>query len=308
MTHTQRTPYRGIFPVVPTTFGDDGTLDLESQKRCVDFMVDAGSDGLCILANFSEQFLLADDEREVLTRTILEHVAGRVPVIVTTTHFATRVCAERSRRAQDMGAAMLMVMPPYHGATFRVPEPRIFDFYARLSDAVDIPIMVQDAPAAGTVLSAAFLATMAREIEHVAYFKIETAGAASKLRELIRLGGDAVEGPWDGEEAITLLPDLDAGATGSMTGGGYPDGIRPIIEAHRAGDREQAFALYQHWLPLINHENRQSGFLAAKALMKEGGVIACEAARDPWPPMHPDTRKGLIETARRLDPLVLRWC
>ena len=97
------------------------------QKRCVDFMIDAGSNGLCILANFSEQFLLADDEREVLTRTILEHVAGRVPVIVTTTHFSTRVCAERSRRAQDMGAAMLMVMPPYHGATFRVPEPQIHD-------------------------------------------------------------------------------------------------------------------------------------------------------------------------------------
>ena len=307
MTTIQPARYRGIFPVVPTIFSEDGALDLDSQKRCVDFMIDAGSDGLCILANFSEQFLLADDEREVLTRTILEHAAGRVPVIVTTTHFATRVCAERSRRAQDMGAAMLMVMPPYHGATFRVPEPQIFDFYARLSDAVDIPIMVQDAPAAGTALSAAFLARMAREIEHVAYFKIETAGAASKLRELIRLGGAAIEGPWDGEEAITLLPDLDAGATGSMTGGGYPDGIRPIIEAHRAGDRDKAFALYQRWLPLINHENRQSGFLAAKALMKEGGVIACEAPRHPWPSMHPETRKGLIETARRLDPLVLRW-
>ena len=307
MTTTQPARYRGLFPVVPTTFTEDGALDLDSQKRCVDFMIDAGSDGLCILANFSEQFLLADNEREVLTRTILEHVAGHVPVIVTTTHFATRICAERSRRAQDMGAAMLMVMPPYHGATFRVPEPQIFDFYARLSDAVDIPIMVQDAPAAGTALSAAFLARMAREIEHVAYFKIETAGAASKLRELIRLGGAAIEGPWDGEEAITLLPDLDAGATGSMTGGGYPDGIRPIIEAHRAGDRDKAFALYQRWLPLINHENRQSGFLAAKALMKEGGVIACEAPRHPWPSMHPETRKGLIETARRLDPLVLRW-
>jgi 2-keto-3-deoxy-L-arabinonate dehydratase len=307
MPTTQPARYRGIFPVVPTTFTEDGALDLESQKRCVDFMIDAGSDGLCILANFSEQFLLSDDEREVLTRTVLEHVAGRVPVIVTTTHFSTGVCAERSRRAQEMGAAMLMVMPPYHGATFRVPEPQIFEFYARLSDAVDIPIMVQDAPAAGTVLSAAFLAKMAREIEHVAYFKIETAGAASKLRELIRLGGPAIEGPWDGEEAITLLPDLDAGATGAMTGGGYPDGIRPIIEAHRAGDRDKAFVLYQRWLPLINHENRQSGFLAAKALMKEGGVIACEAPRHPWPAMHPETRKGLIETARRLDPLVLRW-
>ena len=303
-----RTPrYRGIFPVAPTTFTESGELDLASQKRCIDFMIDAGSDGICILANFSEQFVLSDDEREVLTKLILGHVAGRVPVIVTTTHFSSRVCAERSRRAQDMGAAMLMVMPPYHGATFRVAEPQIFEFCARLSDAVDIPIMVQDAPASGTPLSAAFLARMAREIENVAYFKIETAGAASKLRELIRLGGDAIEGPWDGEEAITLLPDLDAGATGSMTGGAYMDGLRPIIEAHRTGDRELAVALYQRWLPLINYENRQAGLLAAKALMKEGGVILCEAPRHPLPAMHPDTRAGLIETARRLDPLVLRW-
>jgi len=307
MTTPRQPRYRGIFPVAPTTFTEAGELDLESQKRCIDFMIDAGSDGICILANFSEQFVLSDEERETLTRTLLEHVAGRVPVIVTTTHFSTKVCAERSRRAQDMGAAMLMVMPPYHGATFRVSESQIHDFYARLSDAVDIPIMIQDAPASGTVLSAAFLARMAREIEHIAYFKIETAGAASKLRELIRLGGDAVEGPWDGEEAITLLPDLDAGATGSMTGGAYPDGIRPIIEAHRAGERDKAFALYQQWLPLINYENRQAGLLAAKTLMKEGGVIACEAPRHPLPAMHPDTRAGLIETARRLDPLVLRW-
>jgi 2-keto-3-deoxy-L-arabinonate dehydratase len=299
--------HRGIYPVAPTTFTESGELDLDSQKRCIDFMIDAGSDGICILANFSEQFLLSDEEREVLTRTVLAHVAGRVPVIVTTTHTSTRVCAERSRRAQDMGAAMVMVMPPYHGATFRFIEPQIQAFYARLSDAIDIPIMIQDAPASGTPLSAAFLARLAMEIEHVAYFKIETAGAASKLRELIRLGGQVIEGPWDGEEAITLLPDLDAGATGSMTGGGYPDGIRPIIEAHRNGDRERAYALYERWLPLINYENRQAGFLAAKALMKEGGVIACEAPRHPWPVLHPETRKGLIETARRLDPMVLRW-
>ncbi len=299
--------YRGLFPVVPTPFTESGELDLASQKRCVDFMIDAGSEGLAILANFSEQFLLSDDEREVLTRAVLEHVNGRVPVIVTTTHFSTRVCAERSRRAQQMGAAMVMVMPPYHGATFRVPERQIFEFYRGVSDAVDIPIMVQDAPAAGTPLSAEFLARMAREIEHVAYFKIETAGAAAKLRELLRLGGDAIEGPWDGEEAITLLPDLEAGATGAMTGGGYPDGIRPILDAYRAGRRDEAIAAYERWLPLINIENRQCGFLAAKALMKEGGVIACDAPRHPWPPLHPASRALLIETARRLDARVLRW-
>jgi dihydrodipicolinate synthase/N-acetylneuraminate lyase len=167
--------------------------------------------------------------------------------------------------------------------------------------------MIQDAPVSGTPLSAAFLARMAKEIENVAYFKIETAGAASKLRELIALGGEAIEGPWDGEEAITLLPDLDAGATGAMTGGGYPDGIRRIVDAYAAGRRDEAVAEYTRWLPLINYENRQGGILTAKALMKEGGVIACEAPRHPFPAMHPAVRAGLLETARRLDPLVLRW-
>jgi len=299
--------YQGVFPVVPTTFTDAGELDLESQKRCVDFMIDAGSTGLCILANFSEQFVLSDEEREVLTAAILKHVAGRVPVIVTTTHFGTKVCAERSRRAQDLGAAMVMVMPPYHGATIRVTEEKIYEFFATLSAAIDIPIMIQDAPVSGTPLSAAFLARMAKEIRNVAYFKIETPGAASKLRELLRLGGDAIEGPWDGEEAITLLPDLEAGATGAMTGGGYPDGIRKIMDAWAAGKHEEATAEYTRWLPLINFENRQGGILTAKALMKEGGVIACEAPRHPFPAMHPEVRKGLLATARRLGPMVLRW-
>lgn len=300
-------PYRGVFPVVPTIFHADGTLDLDGQRRAIDFMIDAGSQGLCILANFSEQFVLTDEDRETVMKAALEHVAGRVPVIVTTSHFATHICAERSRRAQEMGAAMVMVMPPYHGATIRVGEAGIHEFFRRVSDAISIPIMIQDAPVAGTPMSAAFLARMAREIANVSYFKIEVPQAAAKLREIIALGGEAIVGPWDGEEAITLMADLDAGATGSMTGGGFPDGIRQITDAWFAGDRAGAMDAYCRWLPLINHENRQCGLLAAKALMEEGGVIRCGAPRAPIPPLHPAARAGLIEIARRLDPLVLRW-
>src|SRR6478609_9475975 len=142
----QAQPYRGVFPVAPTIFDDAGRLDLEGQKRAIDFMIDAGSDGLCILANFSEQFALTDDERSAVQKTVLEHVAGRVPVIVTTTHFSSHVCAERSRAAEDAGAAMVMIMPPYHGATIRVGERGIEEFYRTVSDAIDIPIMIQDAP------------------------------------------------------------------------------------------------------------------------------------------------------------------
>ncbi|MCW2241973.1 dihydrodipicolinate synthase family protein [Azospirillum canadense] len=300
-------PYRGVFPVVPTIFTEAGDLDLAGQKRCVDFMIDAGSNGLCILANFSEQFVLTDAERELLMETILAHVAGRVPVIVTTTHFSTAACAARSRRAQELGAAMVMVMPPYHGATIRVPEAGIVSFFQRVSDAIDIPIMIQDAPVSGTTLPAELLARMAREIANISYFKVEVPQAAAKLRRLIELGGDAVEGPWDGEEAITLLADLDAGATGAMTGGGYPDGIRQIIDPFLAGDREAAVMAYGRWLPLINHENRQCGLATAKILMKEGGIIACDSVRHPLPDPHPASRAGLLDAARRLDPLVLRW-
>jgi 2-keto-3-deoxy-L-arabinonate dehydratase len=299
--------YRGVFPVVPTVFGADGALDLHGQRRAVDFMIDAGSEGLCILANFSEQFALTDAERERVMHAVLEHVAARVPVIVTTTHFSSQVCAERSKAAQAAGAAMVMVMPPYHGATIRVAEAGIVEFFQQVSDAITIPIMIQDAPVAGTPLSAGLLARMAREIANVSYFKIEVPQAAGKLRELIAQGGDLVIGPWDGEEAITLMADLEAGATGAMTGGGYPDGIRQITDAWFAGRRGEAIDAYARWLPLINYENRQCGLLACKALMQEGGVIRSDTVRHPLASLHPATRAGLLEIARRLDPVVLSW-
>jgi 4-hydroxy-tetrahydrodipicolinate synthase len=202
---------------------------------------------------------------------------------------------------------MVMIMPPFYGATVRVSEPVIYDYFRKVSDAIDIPIMIQDAPMAGTALPAAFLARMAKEIPNVSYFKIEIAGTANKLRDLITLGGEAIEGPWDGEEAITLMADLDAGAQGAMTGGAYPDGIRQIIDPYFAGRRDEAADAYERWLPLINYENRQCGLHAAKVLMKEGGIVKSEAVRHPLQPLHPETRKGLIDVARRTDPMVLRW-
>jgi 4-hydroxy-tetrahydrodipicolinate synthase len=79
------------------------------------------------------------------------------------------------------------------------------------------------------------------------------------------------------------------------------------MDPYSAARREEAAAAYERWLPLINYDNRQCGLLAAKVLTKEGGVIRSEAVRHPLQPLHPETRKGLIEIARRLDPLVLRW-
>jgi dihydrodipicolinate synthase/N-acetylneuraminate lyase len=300
-------PWTGVFPIAPTPFTERGDLDPDGQRRVLDCMVDQGVDGICILANYSEQFLLTDEERDTLLDLCVSHVAGRVPVIVTTSHFSTRIAAERARRAAKAGAAMLMLMPPYHGTGLRTDETGMVEHFSRVAEAAGLPVMVQDAPLSGVALPVPFLARLARAVPLVRYFKIEVPQAAAKLRALIEAGGEAVEGPFDGEESITLMADLDAGATGTMPSALLPDLIRPVVERHRAGRRAEAAAAYARILPLINYENRQCGLRAAKTVMMEGGVIASDAVRHPLEPLHPAMRAGLLELAREAAPLALRW-
>ena len=300
------TKYSGIWPVAPTPFNDDGTVDYEGMKRVIDCMVDQGSDGICILANFSEQFLITDEERRLLTEVSLKHMAGRLPVIVTISHYATQIAVARAQHAKDHGAAMVMMMPPYHGALLKGSAEQSFEQFAQVGE-VGIPIMVQDAPLSGVDLPVPLLVRMAREIEEVRLFKIECPQAATKLRDLIAAGGDAIEGPFDGEEAITLLADLEAGATGAMTSAMIPDQIKPVIDHFASGDLQAATDAYARILPAVNHENRQCGFRSAKAAMVEGGVIRSEFCRHPIAPLHPQTRESLLRLIRPLEPVVLSW-
>jgi len=307
VTGSEHKGWRGVFPIAPTPFTASGDVDLDGQRRVLDCMVDQGVDAICILANYSEQFLLTDAERETLTGLCLAHVAGRVPVIVTCSHFSTRIAAERARRAAAQGAAMLMLMPPYHGTGLRADENGMLQHYAAVADASRLPIMVQDAPLSGVQMTVAFLARLAREVPLVRYFKIEMPGTAAKLRALIDAAGAVIDGPFDGEESITLMADLDAGATGTMPSALLPDLIKPVVAHFLAGRRAEAAAAYARILPLVNYENRQCGLRATKTVMMEGGVIASDHVRHPLEPLHPATRAGLLELAREANPLALRW-
>ena len=298
--------YQGIWPVAPTPFSADGIVDYKGMLRVLDCMIDQGVDGICILANFSEQFLISDAEREQLTRVCLEHAGERIPLIVTISHFATDIAVTRAKFAKQLGAEAVMMMAPYHGALLKGTAEQTYEQLARVGD-VGIPIMIQDAPLSGVELPVDFLIRVAKTIDMVKMFKIECAGAAAKLRVLVDEGGAAIEAPFDGEEAITLLADLDAGARGSMTSALIPDLIRPVIFAHMEGRRDEAVEGYSRLLPVINHENRQCGFRAAKEAMVEGGVIKSAFCRHPIAPLHPQTRQALIELMTPHDPVVLRW-
>lgn len=297
----------GILPVAPTPFQSEGRVDEEGMRRVIDCMIDQGVDAICILANYSEQFLLSDDERALLMQLCLQHAAGRVPIIVTISHFCTDIVARRARDAEAAGASMVMMMPPYHGVGL-VPTPQgIYEHFQTVNDAISIPIMVQDAPLSGVQLPVELLVRMARELANVSYFKIETPFAADKLAALIESGGAHIEGPFDGEEAVTLLADLDAGATGTMTSALFPDKIKPIVTEYLAGNHAAALDHWKRCLPLINHENRQCGLRAAKTVMMEGGVIASDHVRHPLKPLSGRARTRLLQLARDLDVLTLKW-
>ena len=298
--------FTGCWPVAPTPFKENEDLDLEGMKRVLDCMIDQKVDGICILANYSEQFLLSDDEREILTKLCIEHVAGKVPIIVTISHFSTDIAFKRAKLAKDVGANMVMMMPPYHGALLKGNANQTFEQFRKVSEA-GITIMVQDAPLSGVDLSVDLLVKMAKEIEHVKCFKIECPQAANKLRALIDKGGSAIEGPFDGEEGITLFADLEAGARGNMSSAMLPDLIGPLVKNYIKGNKKEAENEYNRVLPLINYENRQCGFRATKTVFKEGRVIKSDVCRHPIPSLDKNTKKGLLDLANNYDLIAMKW-
>lgn len=302
-------PYHGVYPIEPTIFGEDGSVDLDGQRRCTDFLIDAGVDGIGLLANYSEQFALSDDERSVITKVVLEHVRGRVPVAVTTSHFSTAVCIRRCREAAALGASMVMVTPPYHGVGIRCSEQQLLQYMDQISRAVDVPVILQDAPVSGVELSVDVLANIAVQAAHVRYFKLETQDALAKIAALTgneQLHG-AMDGAWGGDCAVNLVYELDAGATGTMPGAGFADAVVRMLRAYRSGDRSACVELYRAWLPLLHMERRITGLQTSKVLMKAGGIIQCDRTRPPLGDLAPDARSMLLSAARSLDPLVLRW-
>ena len=174
---TTSKPWTGVFPIAPTPFADNGDVDLDGQRRVLDCMIDQGVDGICILANYSEQFLLTDARAR--------HADRSVPVACRRPRAGDRdlqpFLAPASRpnarsKAAKAGASMLMMMPPYHGTGLRADENGMIEHFARVADAARIPIMVQDAPLSGVNLSVPFLVRLAQKVPLVALFQDRSAG------------------------------------------------------------------------------------------------------------------------------------
>jgi 4-hydroxy-tetrahydrodipicolinate synthase len=206
-----------------------------------------------------------------------------------------------------MGAAVVMVMPPFFGATLTVPGPAVIEYFRQVTGAIHIPVMVQDAPLSATPLPVSLLIDLVRQVPLVQYAKIEVPQAADKLHALVSALGDSLPGPFDGEESVTLIPDLDAGATGTMPSSTVPAELGQIVRRYADGDRAGAVSAWEDLLPLIHFENRQCGLRAQKILLAHAGIITSDRTRAPFGPVSPRTRCRLIELAEARDLLIMRW-
>ena len=298
---------RGVLPVAPTVFHDDESLDLEGQRRVTDFLIDAGSAAICVLANYSEQFSLTDDERAAVLDATVEQAAGRIPIIATTSAYGAEIARARSLDAQRRGADFVMLMPPFFGATMTVPERLVVDYFHRVANGLQIDIVVQDAPMSPTLMSVPLLTRLGTEVALIRHAKIEMPRTASKVRELIAAAGDALPGVYDGEEAVTLIPDLDAGVQATMSSAMVPERLADIVSSFHAGRRDEAVQDWEALLPLIHYENRQCGLAAAKHVLHAGGIIGSARCRAPFPELSPVTVAELLDLAGRRDLLALRW-
>jgi 4-hydroxy-tetrahydrodipicolinate synthase len=269
--------FEGVFPILNTTFSSDGALDLESQQRLVDHLLQSGVHGLGLLANASEGYTLASEERTFILKLVGKQVAGRIPLVVSSGHSGTDVAVQLSREAEDLGASALMVLPPSY---MKTDADGLMFFFDAISRAVGIPIMVQDAPLMTQVaMPPGLLARMARDIEHVRLVKVEAPPTAPKVTAVLADSDLVVFGGLNGQ---FLIEEVERGARGTMPGSDMAPLYVDIWKRLSMGDRTGAWQVFTRALPLIRFELQPGlGVAAMKQNLLAAGVIRSARVRHP---------------------------
>jgi len=285
----------GIVPIVATPFDERGQIDEESLRRLVEFCLDAGVHGLGIALG-SEIYKLNEAERDRVIAIVVEQTRNRVPVIVNTGAAATDLAIWHSQRAESLGASAIMCMPP--GAGFSAAE--VLSYYAAISNAVSVPVMIQDT--ASTPVSASLIRAIADACENVQYAKVESMPPALQIYSAVQAGGDAVA-IFGGAAGQSLLQELRRGAIGTMPWPSTPRAFVRVWDLWQAGDHAGATDVFEERIaPLlrISVGSLGGGHLIHKEVLRRQGVIASGHVRRPIDPLDPVTLEELDEVCARL--------
>lgn len=302
---TKQLTLEGVYPILATPFTETGEVDEESLRELVRFQLHAQVDGIALFGNASEMYTLLDKERELIAEIVVDEVRGRVPLVFGSGHTGLEGAVELSKWAERAGADALMVLPSY---MVKPDGQRMYEYFAAISQAVDIPIMLQDAPiASGISIPVPLMVKLAQDFENITHVKVEAPPTSVKISEVIKKSEGSLT-VFGGLNGMYYYEELCRGAVGMMPACEFPDACVQIYQLFRAGDRDAARKLFYQYLPFIRI-GTIPGFAMAvhKEVLKAGGVIRSAYVRNPNAPLDETLRNEVFDTLKDLNPLALRW-
>ena len=287
----------GIFNILATPFSADYAVDYESLRRLVRFQMDVGAQGLTILGVMGEASKLSVAERRAVMDTVVETVAGAIPIVVGTSHSQLSTCIALSEASFSAGADGVMIAPP---PLEDKSDPAVLALYSEIAERVSGAIVVQDFPPVNDVImSPAVLGQIAEAIPNARYLKLEDPPLMQKI-DAIRRETDKFE-IFGGLGGMFLLEELERGASGTMTGFAFTEILVAVYEAHRDGRLTEAEAIFDRYLPLIRYENQPLiNLTIRKAFLHWRGAIADPTPRPPFDAIDAGTEEEISWLLRRV--------
>jgi len=287
---------QGVFPIVPTPFTDDGALDEGSVRRIIDFERRVGVHGASVLGFMGEAHRLSNAERKQVVATAVDQGGGEFPIWVGVLAFGAAGAIEQSLEAQELGASGVFVAPL--GVQ---NDQAIFDYYASVAEALDIPLAIHDFPESfRTILAPELVARMAAEIDGVKYIKLEDYPVLAKMSRIQKLAPETF-GIFGGLGGLYFLEELQRGSRGVMTGFAFPEVLLAVYDAFRAGDLGQAAAIFDRYVTLIRYEFQPKiGLGYRKFAYHRRGVIDSPFIRQPGMKIDAYTEAEFIAVLERV--------
>ncbi len=273
---SESTQYRGIFGIPATPFHEDETLDTRSLESVLNFSVENGCHGIVMPVMASEYQSLTDSERRQVFDITTKVVDSRIPTVAGVTGVSNIHSIELARYAEGSGFDSVIAMPPH---SLKPTTSEVLEFFEQLSDAVNIPIWIQN-HSLGAPLSAAQLSELCENVENVDYIKEETALAGQLASVLLEQAGDAVKGVMGGMGCKFLVSEFNRGMCGNMPASHFGDIHSRIWNLLEDGDEAGAREIQTRMAPLNNYESLY-GQSAFKEILFRRGVIASTTTRSP---------------------------
>lgn len=293
----------GVYLITVTPFKADGSLDLDSTDRLIDFYLQAGATGLTLLGVLGEAPKLTAQESGDYVKRVLARVNGTVPVVVGASAAGFASMGELTKRVMDLGADGVMVAP---GAGLRTDD-QIRAYFAMVNETLgpDVPWVLQDHPnATGVQMSSAVVMQVIDQSPRCVMVKhedcpglgklsaIRAAQAQKTLKRVSILTGNG--------GGLFLPEEMVRGADGAMTGFAYPEMMVNVIKSHAAGDLERAFDIFDAYLPLSRYEQQPGiGLAVRKHILAKRGAIASATVRKPGPSLSKQDLEDIERLIRR---------